>query len=105
MLPRVTPGIDTAWHMFPFLIRPESGVSRGEFQKHMESSGIDTRMVWSGNVARQPAFRDKPHRIAPGGLGNCDRVMAQGLILPSNHGIDDDGIAYMADRIEAFFVD
>ena len=103
VLPRVTPGIETAWHMFPFLIRPDSGVRRGEFQKHMESNGIDTRMVWSGNVARQPAFRDKPHRIAPGGLGNCDRVMEQGLILPSNHGIDDAGIAYMGETIEAFF--
>ena len=57
----------------------------------------------SGNVARQPAFRDKPHRIAPGGLGNCDRVMESGLILPSNHGIDDEGIAYIGDTIEAFF--
>ena len=69
----------------------------------MESNGIDTRMVWSGNVARQPAFRDKPHRIAPGGLGNCDAVMERGLILPSNHGIDDEGIAYMGRVIEAFF--
>ena len=103
VLPRITPGIETAWHMFPFLIRPDSGVRRGEFQKHMESNGIDTRMVWSGNVARQPAFRDKPHRIAPAGLGNCDRVMEQGLILPSNHGIDDEGIAFMGETIEAFF--
>ncbi len=103
VLPRITPGIETAWHMYPFLIRPESGVRRGEFQKHMESRGIDTRMVWSGNVARQPAFRDKPHRIAPGGLGHCDRVMEQGLILPSNHGIDDEGIAYMGETIDAFF--
>ncbi|CAM9354650.1 unnamed protein product [Discosporangium mesarthrocarpum] len=103
VLPRITPGIETAWHMYPFLIRPDSGVRRGEFQQHMESNGIDTRMVWSGNVARQPAFRDKPHRIAPGGLGNCDRVMEQGLILPSNHGIDDEGIAYMGETIEAFF--
>lgn len=103
ILPRLTPGIVTGWHMFPFLIRPESGVSRGEFQKHMESNGIDTRMVWSGNIARQPAFRDKPHRIAPGGLGQCDEIMRSGLILPSNHGIDDEGIAYMGATIEAFF--
>jgi CDP-6-deoxy-D-xylo-4-hexulose-3-dehydrase len=103
VLPRLTPGIETGWHMFPFLIRPESGVSRGEFQQHMEKHGIDTRMVWSGNIARQPAFRDKPHRIAPGGLGNCDAVMERGLILPSNHGIDDEGIAYIGHTIDAFF--
>ena len=103
VLPQLTPGIETGWHMFPFLIRPESGVSRGAFQKHMEKNGIDTRMVWSGNVARQPAFKDKPHRIAPGGLGNCDRVMESGLILPCNHGIDDEGMGYIAETIDAFF--
>lgn len=103
VLPRVTPGIETAWHMFPFLLHEDSGVSRGAFQQHMEKNGIDTRMVWSGNVARQPAFRDKPHRIAPGGLPNCDRVMAQGLILPANHGIDDEGIAYICETIDGFF--
>ena len=103
VLPRVTPGIETAWHMFPFLIQPESKVPRGEFQKHMESRGVDTRMTWSGNVARQPAFKDKPHRVAPGGLGNCDRVMESGLILPSSHGIEDEGIAYVCDTVDRFF--
>lgn len=103
VLPQVTPGIDTAWHMYPILIRPESGVVRGNFQKHMESHGVDTRMVWSGNVARQPAFRNRPHRIAPGGLPNCDRVMETGLILPCNHGIDDEGMGYMGEVIEQFF--
>ncbi len=103
VLPRLTPGIETGWHMFPFLIRPDAGISRADFQKHMESNGIDTRMVWSGNVARQPAFRDKPHRIAPGGLDRCDEIMRSGLILPMNHGIDDDGIDYIGQTIEAFF--
>jgi CDP-6-deoxy-D-xylo-4-hexulose-3-dehydrase len=69
----------------------------------MESGGVDTRMVWSGNVARQPAFKDKPHRIAPGGLANCDHVMKTGLILPCNHGIDDEGVTYMGEVIERFF--
>jgi CDP-6-deoxy-D-xylo-4-hexulose-3-dehydrase len=101
-LPRTTPGIETGWHMFPFLIRPESGVGRGDFQKHMEQRGIDTRMVWSGNITRQPAFRDKPHRVA-GKLENADIVMESGLILPCNHGIDDEGVAYMVEVIQDFF--
>jgi CDP-6-deoxy-D-xylo-4-hexulose-3-dehydrase len=103
VLPRLTPGIETGWHMYPFLIRPESGIRRAAFQRHMESKGVDTRMVWSGNAARQPAFKDAPHRIAPGGLSNADRVMETGLILPCNHGIDDEGIAYMCRVIDDFF--
>lgn len=102
VLPRTTEGIETGWHMFPILIRPESGIRRADFQQHMESNGIDTRMVWTGNATRQPAFKDIPHRVAAGGLDNADLVMEQGLILPCNHGIDDDGIAYMCETAEAF---
>ena len=102
VLPRITPGIETGWHMFPILIKPESGVRRAEFQQHMEAQGIDTRMVWTGNVTRQPAFADKPHRIAPGGLPNADRVMESGLILPCNHAIDDEGIEYICHHAQQF---
>jgi CDP-4-dehydro-6-deoxyglucose reductase, E1 len=104
VLPRTTPGVDTGWHMFPIMIRPESGVRRAELQAHMESHGVDTRMVWTGNATRQPAFRKIEHRVAPGGLPNADRVMETGLILPLNHAIDDDGIAYIADTADAFLV-
>ncbi len=102
VLPRLTPGIETGWHMFPILIKPESGVRRAAFQQHMEAQGIDTRMVWTGNVTRQPAFADKPHRIAPGGLPNADRVMEYGLILPCNHAIDDEGIEYICHHAQQF---
>src|SRR5689334_8650987 len=55
VLPRTTPDVDTAWHMFPVLLRPESGLVRSAFQAHMERNGVDTRMVWTGNALRQPA--------------------------------------------------
>jgi CDP-6-deoxy-D-xylo-4-hexulose-3-dehydrase len=102
LLPRMTPGIETGWHMFPIMIRPESGVRRAGFQQHMEAQGIDTRMVWTGNATRQPAFADKEHRVAPGGLANADRVMETGLILPCNHAIDDEGIEYICHHARAF---
>ena len=107
VLPRLTPGIETGWHMFPVLIRPESGVRRALFQEHMEGAGVDTRMVWTGNVTRQPAFKDVPHRVASadGTLPNADRVMQQGLILPCNHAIDDEGIEYICHIAEQFLAD
>jgi CDP-6-deoxy-D-xylo-4-hexulose-3-dehydrase len=102
VLPRLTPAVDTGWHMFPVMIRPDSGVRRSRFQQHMEAAGVDTRMVWTGNVTRQPAFKDVPHRVARGGLPNADRVMETGLILPCNHAIDDDGIAYICHTADEF---
>jgi CDP-6-deoxy-D-xylo-4-hexulose-3-dehydrase len=101
-LPRTTADVETAWHMFPVLIRPESGVARGAFQEHMERNGIDTRMVWTGNALRQPAFKSIAHRAPAHGLPNADRVMEQGLILPSNHSLDDDDIDHIWATAEAF---
>jgi CDP-6-deoxy-D-xylo-4-hexulose-3-dehydrase len=103
VLPRITTDVDTGWHMFPIMIKPESGVRRSLFQQHMEAAGVDTRMVWTGNVTRQPAFKNIAHRIAPGGLANADRVMETGLILPCNHAIDDEGIEYMCHTVDQFF--
>src|SRR5258708_11497293 len=103
VLPRITTDIDTGWHMFPIMIKPESGVRRSVFQQHMEAAGVDTRMVWTGNVTRQPAFKNVAHRVAPGGLANADRVMTDGLILPCNHAIDDEGIEYICHTVDQFF--
>ena len=100
-LPRTVADVDTAWHMFPVCIRPESGVHRSTFQQHMERNGVDTRMVWTGNVLRQPAFKQIAHRAPATGLPNADRVMEQGLILPSNHGLSDEDIDYIWATAEA----
>ena len=101
-LPRTTADLDTAWHLFPFQIRSGSGVRRGELQQWMESRGIDTRMVWSGNILRQPAFAKIAHRAPVGGLPHADRVMETGLVLPCNHGMSDDDVDYIGETVDAF---
>ena len=101
-LPRLTDGVETGWHMFPMVIRPESGIRRSELQQWMESHGVDTRMVWTGNAARQPAFRDKPHRSPAAGLPNADRVMEHGVVLPNTHSLSDDDCDYIGECLEAF---
>jgi CDP-4-dehydro-6-deoxyglucose reductase, E1 len=104
-LPRLTTGVETGWHMFPFVIEPGSGIRRSELQQWMESRGVDTRMVWTGNAARQPAFRDQPMRLPERGLPNADRVMEWGLILPNNHSLTDDDCAYIGACVETFLTD
>lgn len=101
-LPRITEGVDTGWHMFPMLLTEAGGIRRPELQQWMERRGVDTRMVWTGNATRQPAFRDAPHRKPPGGLPHADRVMERGLILPNNHSMDDDDCHYIGECLEAF---
>lgn len=102
ILPRLTTGIETGWHMFPFIIQPDSGIRRAELQQWMESHGVDTRMVWTGNITRQPMLRGKEFRVPNDGLPNADRVMEWGLILPNNHSLSDDDCAYIGECIEGF---
>jgi CDP-6-deoxy-D-xylo-4-hexulose-3-dehydrase len=102
LLPRLTEGVETGWHMFPVIIAAESGIRRAELQQWMERHGVDTRMVWTGNATRQPAFRDRPHRRPAAGLPNADRVMEWGLVLPNHHAMDDDDCAYIGECIEGF---
>lgn len=104
-LPRLTEGVETGWHMFPAIINPDAGIRRSELQQWMESHGVDTRMVWTGNAARQPAFRDKPHRTPAGGLPNADRVMEWGIVLPNNHNMTDDDCAYIGECLEGFLTE
>jgi CDP-6-deoxy-D-xylo-4-hexulose-3-dehydrase len=102
VLPRTTAGVVTGWHMFPILIRPESGIRRAELQAWMEGHGVDTRMVWTGNALRQPAFKGIAHKSPPSGLPNADRVMEQGLVLPNHHALTDEDCAYIGDVFESF---
>ncbi|MGZ8733572.1 MAG: DegT/DnrJ/EryC1/StrS family aminotransferase [Acidimicrobiia bacterium] len=99
-VPRQLEGLETAWLSYPFVIRPESGLRRIDFQRELEERGVDTRMVWSGNVTRQPMMRGVGFRSDPGGYPNADRVMEHGLILPCNHALADDDIDFVCGVID-----
>ena len=79
VLPRQLDELETGWHMFPVVINAGSGIRRSEFQQWMDSHGVDTRMVWTGNAVRQPAFRDKPHRQPERGSSEASCCL---IILP-----------------------
>lgn len=102
ILPQLTEGIETGWHMFPFIIQPDSGIRRAELQQWMESHGVDTRMVWTGNITRQPMLRGQEFRVPSDGLPNADRVMEWGLIVPNNHSLSDADCDYIGECIDGF---
>jgi CDP-4-dehydro-6-deoxyglucose reductase, E1 len=100
--PRTLDGLDTVWMTCLALLRPDSGVSRSDFSEFLESRGIDTRTVWTGNATRQPFFKNVAYRTPSGGLPNADLVFERGITLPSSHGLDDDDIAWVAESVDTF---
>ena len=102
VVPRQTDGLETAWLSYVFLLQPGCGFARSELQAFLEHEGIETRTVWSGNATRQPMMRGVRFRQPEAGLPNADAVMERGMLVPLNHALSDDDIAFVCDRVEAF---
>ena len=70
------------------------------------SSGASRpRMVWTGNILRQPGFAGIEHRAPQGGLPETDRVMDRGLTLPSHQGLSSDAVGHIAESLALFLRD
>ena len=100
---RTTGDTDTTWMRFCFEIRPEAPFDRTQAQEFLASRGVSTRMVWTGNILRQPGFAAIEHRAPPGGLSCCDRVMDRSLSLPIHHGLGPEHMDYICEQLDALF--
>ena len=98
---RTTPETDTTWMRFCFTIDDDGGIDRSEVQEQLEERGVATRMVWTGNILRQPGFAGIEHRAPEGGLPNCDHIMDNALSLPVHHGLNADHMGYMCEQLDA----
>ncbi|HEX7095816.1 MAG TPA: DegT/DnrJ/EryC1/StrS family aminotransferase [Acidimicrobiales bacterium] len=98
--PRTTDGVDTTWMRYPFLLA--DGIDRVAVQEHFLRYDIPTRMIWTGNILRQPGFAGIAHRAPSDGLPNCDRVMDRALSLPTHHALTSDDIGHIVDAIVAW---
>lgn len=74
LLPEATPGSDPSWFGFPLALRPEARMARDQVTGYLESRKIGTRLLFGGNLTRQPAYKDLNYRIV-GDLRNTDYAM------------------------------
>ena len=85
--PQETHGCNTAWLAFPILIKEEAPFSRKELQIFLEKRNIQTRVVFTGNILRQPMCQNISKKVLEDGYPNADRVMDRGVLLPLHHGM------------------
>jgi CDP-6-deoxy-D-xylo-4-hexulose-3-dehydrase len=96
----ITPGTDAAWFGFP--VRCRDRATRIALRDWLEKKGIETRPVIAGNLARQPAFRHFPHRVA-GTLAGADEIMDRGLFWGSHPLLTDGDVGYVSQTVKEFF--
>ncbi|QNG20673.1 DegT/DnrJ/EryC1/StrS family aminotransferase [Rhodococcus triatomae] len=100
--PVETEGLDTAWLCYPVMVAAEAPFSRSDLQEFLESRGIDTRTVWSGNITRHPMMAGIEFGAPEEGLPEADAVFERGMTLGMSHGLTDDEVARIGAAIDDF---
>ncbi|MDR3567262.1 MAG: lipopolysaccharide biosynthesis protein RfbH [Syntrophobacteraceae bacterium] len=94
ILPEATPGSIPSWFGFPLTVRGDAPFDRNDVVCRLEERKIATRLLFGGNLVRQPAYRTAPHRIA-GDLTVSDIVMNQTFWIGVYPGISPTMVDYV----------
>ena len=101
VLPRPTPGSDPSWFGFPITLDPDHPVNREELLRFLDSRLIGTRLMFAGNILKQPAYRNVDFRVV-GDLTNTDIVMNRTFWIGVYPGLTQPMLDFAADSIIDF---
>jgi CDP-6-deoxy-D-xylo-4-hexulose-3-dehydrase len=96
ILPEATPDSEPSWFGFPLAVRPDAPFNRNQAVAFLENRKIATRLLFAGNLLRQPAYQGIKHRVV-GSLQNTDFIMNQVFWVGVYPGITTEMLTYMLD--------
>ena len=100
ILPEANPNSDPSWFGFPITLRPEAGISRVELLRHLDEHKIGTRLLFGGNLLRQPYFKEREYRVV-GDLKNTDRIMHDTFWVGIYPKLNKEMLLFVADCIKS----
>lgn len=101
IMPEATEKSDPSWFGFPITIREDSGWDRTKLLRHLDEKKIGTRLLFAGNLLKQPAYRNIEHRVI-GDLKNSDLVMTNTFWLGVYPGLSQEMLSYVCEVIHDF---
>ncbi len=101
ILPHPITNSEPSWFGFPILVRGYAPFSRDDIVKYLEENKIATRMLFGGNLIKQPAYSDMEYRVV-GTLVNTDNVMDNLFWIGVYPGLTEEMIQYMLDKFGEF---
>ena len=102
LLPEATENSDPSWFGFPITIRDSADVNRVDLLTYLDQYKIGTRLLFAGNLTRQPYFKGRNYRVS-GTLANTDIIMNRTFWVGTYPGLTDEMLDYVAEKIESFF--
>jgi CDP-6-deoxy-D-xylo-4-hexulose-3-dehydrase len=104
VLPRATEHSEPSWFGFPITLAPDFPVNREELLRHLDAAKIGTRLIFAGNLLRQPAYLGLDCRVI-GDLPNSDVVMTRSFWLGVYPGLTTAMLDYVADVLTSYLRD
>jgi CDP-6-deoxy-D-xylo-4-hexulose-3-dehydrase len=101
ILPKSLKKAEPCWFAYPITIKEDAPFERVELVKHLESNKVQTRLLFSGNIIRHPAYEDMNHKIS-GNLKNSDIVTDRTFFLGVYPGIDTEKMDYVHEVLSDF---
>tara|TARA_B100002019_G_scaffold187596_1_gene162002 strand:- start:1548 stop:2750 length:1203 start_codon:yes stop_codon:yes gene_type:complete len=101
-LPIQNPKAYTCWLAFPMVVKKDAPFNRTDMQIFLEKRNIQTRVVFTGNILRQPMMKNVECVGEADDFVNADRVMKQGILLACHHGLNDEMINHLYQSIDLF---
>ena len=101
ILPWATQNADPSWFGFPITLRENSPVRRIELLTYLDQEKIGTRLLFAGNLTRQPYMQQKNYRVV-GDLKNSDRVMTDTFWIGVQPALTDEMLEYTVSKIEQY---
>lgn len=99
ILPEATPNSDPSWFGFLMTMRPEAEMRRVDLLSYLDQYKIGTRLLFAGNLTRQPYMQGRNYRIS-GELTNTDDVMNNSFWVGVYPGLNEEKLSFIADKIE-----
>lgn len=101
-LPDATENADPSWFGFPITLKETAGVTRVELLKFLDEAKIGTRLLFAGNLTRQPYFENIEYRVH-GDLTVTDRIMKQTFWVGVYPALTTEHLDYIVSKLEEFF--
>lgn len=102
ILPKPLSNSKSGWLAFPLTIRTTSPFTRTQMQIYLEKRNIQTRVVFTGNITRQPGFKKIKMKKTKKGFVEADKVMKGGILLACHHGLNEKMMKYLLKTLKSF---